>query len=138
MYRASDMPTHAHASARRKPIVSVVEDDSAMRAALTDLLDSAGCQSHAFASSEEFMESDIASTSDVVITDIQLGKIDGLELLRRLRTALQIPVPVIVITALTNETLERHAVAEGCYAFLRKPFDPETLLRHVKAAIAST
>lgn len=79
------------------------------------------------------MESGMASTSDVVITDIQLGKTDGLELLRRLRTAL--PVPVIVITALTNETLERRAVAEGCYAFLRKPFDPETLLRHVKAAI---
>ena len=89
------METSVPSSPRRKPIVSVVEDDAALRASLTDLLDSAGCQSIAFDSSEHFMNSDALTTSDLIITDIQMGKLDGLGLLNRLREILPSPVPVI-------------------------------------------
>ena len=117
-------------------MVSVVDDDAAMRASLTDLLDSVGCQSMAFDSCEHFMGSDALTTSDLVITDIQMGKLDGLGLLTRLREILPSPIPVIVITALTDERLERRAAAQGCYAFLRKPFNPDTLLGFVREAMA--
>mgnify|MGYP002622899728 CR=1 FL=1 len=123
------------ASIRRKPVVAIVDDDPAMRASLVDLLDSAGCLSMAFDSAEQFMAADAARTIDLVITDIQMGQIGGLDLLVRLRAILPVPVPVIVITALPDERLERRAVTSGCFAFLRKPFDPETLLGYVRAAV---
>lgn len=124
--------TPAHA-----PTVSIVDDDAAMRASLVDLLDSAGCQSRAFSSSEQFLTSNAIETSDVLITDIQMGKLDGLGLLSRLREGLCSSVPVIVVTALTDEKLERRALEQGCFAFLRKPFDADVLLGHVKKAIAT-
>jgi FixJ family two-component response regulator len=124
------------ASSRRGPIVSIVDDDAGMRTSLTDLLDSVGCQSRCFDSSEQFLSCDAAQTSDLVITDIQMGKLDGLGLLNHLRNTLGSSVPVIVITALTDEELQHRAAAEGCFAFLRKPFDPDTLLCHVKEAVA--
>jgi FixJ family two-component response regulator len=129
------MKTNGSSPPPHKPIVSVVEDDEAMRSALTDLLDSAGCQTLAFGSSEEFLNSATGKLSDVVITDIQMAGLDGLGLLNRIRATLRPPVPVIVITALTDERLEHRAVAEGCYAFLRKPVNPETLLGLVRDAV---
>lgn len=123
--------------APRRPLVSIVDDDAAMRAALSDLLDSAGCEPRAFSSSEQFLGSDAADASDVIVTDIQMGGLDGLALLTHLRDVLRSPVPVIVITALADEDLKRRAKAGGSFAFLRKPFDPENLLRQVRSAAAS-
>ncbi|PSJ40702.1 response regulator transcription factor [Allosphingosinicella deserti] len=123
-------------TSRSRPIVSVIDDDAAMRAALTDLLDSLGCQSQAFGSSELFLSAEEALSSDLVITDIEMGPLDGLGLLKRLGEILAQPVPVIVITALSDERLERRAAAEGCFAFLRKPFDPDRLIAHVRNAVA--
>ncbi|WP_105431619.1 response regulator transcription factor [Neorhizobium sp. T6_25] len=120
----------------RRLIVSVVDDDAAMRAALTDLLDSAGCESMAFDSGEHFFASGAAERSAVIITDIQMAEISGLDLLAKLKENQYSDVPVIVITALTDERLERRANAQGCYAFLRKPFDPDKLLCHVRDAVA--
>lgn len=130
---AIEMERFTSGPTQKAPVVSVVEDDPAMRAALTDLLDSAGCSTRAFASGEQFMSSDAPSTSDVVITDIQLAKLNGLEIVRRLREMTSSP-PVIVITALTDEQLERRAIEDGCYAFLRKPFNANALLQHVRSA----
>ncbi|MHA7778044.1 response regulator transcription factor [Roseibium sp. M-1] len=119
----------------RKSLVSVVDDDAAMRAALVDLLDSAGWDSIGYSSGEKFIESGATQTSDVIITDIQMQEINGLDLLDLLKERYCPRVPVIVITALTDEGLERQAIARGCYAFLRKPFSPEVLLGYVQDAI---
>lgn len=128
------MPSGETTSQPRKPIVSVVDDDSAMRAAVKDLLDSSGYWSRSFESAEQFIASDASDASAVVIADIQMGKLDGLDLLAWLSTNREL-VPVILITALTDERLEQRAIGGGCFAFLRKPFDPETLLRHVRNAL---
>lgn len=118
--------------------VAIVEDDRAIRAALVDLLDSAGYCSTGFESGEAFLDADAARSCDVVITDIQLGGRDGLELLALLRETPGRKLPVIVITALTEESLEERATARGCHAFLRKPFDPDILIGHVRDAVALT
>ncbi len=107
-----------------------------MRKALTDLLDSVGCEAAAFESGEQFLTSGVVDACRVVITDIQMSKIDGLSLLDHLREVWQTPLPVIVITALTDRGLEHRALAKGCYAFLHKPFNPEILIDHVRGALA--
>ncbi|MCF6371355.1 response regulator [Rhizobium halophilum] len=118
----------------RRTIVSVVEDDAAMGAALRDLLNSAGCEAIVFERGESFIRSGAASNCDVIITDIELAGFDGLQILGAEAIG---KVPVIVITALTDHFLERRAVDRGCFAFLRKPFDPAILLEHVRQAAAS-
>lgn len=119
----------------RRPVISVVEDDNAMRAALIDLFDAAGYRPQAFASGEDFIASPDALASDVIITDIQMKDLDGLALMAKVREMAPRPLPVIVITAGQDESLEALAIAQGCHAFLRKPFDPDTLVNHVMAAL---
>lgn len=114
-----------------KLIVSVVDDDPAMREALVDLLDSAGFSALAFDSGKAFMMSGAAERSHVVITDIQMPGCSGLDILQTLSTTLHPSPPVIVITALTDQALEQQAIKQGCYVFLSKPFDPVTLLSHL-------
>lgn len=119
---------------RHKPLICVIDDDPAMRASLVDLLDSAGFAACAFDSGENFMVSGAAERSQVVITDIQMPGCSGLDLLATLQATLHSCPPVIVITALTDQALEGQAMKQGCYAFLRKPFDPEMLLGHIQDA----
>lgn len=114
-----------------KLIVCIVDDDPAIRAALADLLDSAGFATCVFDSGDAFMISGVAERSDVIITDIQMPGRHGLDLLQTLKATMRLCPPVIVITALTDPALEGQAMRQGCYAFLRKPFDPETLLGHI-------
>lgn len=127
------MGTPREKTGQRKTIVSIVEDDAAMRDALTDLLNSAGFEAIGFKRGEIFIRSGFARSCDVIITDIQLAGFDGLELLG---AEIAFQVPVIVITALTDPLLETRAESRGCFAFLRKPFEPAALLRHVVAAAA--
>jgi FixJ family two-component response regulator len=132
------MSPDSYLPSARKPIVSIVDDDEGLRGALTDLLDSAGWDSQSFGSSEQFLSSNAPRTSDVIIVDIHMGAMDGLELLNWIRKVLGVPVPVIVVTAMSDSRLEDRAVAEGCYAFIRKPFNPDTLLAHVRGSLTAS
>ncbi|QEE43717.1 response regulator (plasmid) [Rhizobium sp. WL3] len=118
-----------------KLVIGVVDDDPAMRAALVDLLDSAGFATCAFGSADAFIMSGAAERSDVIITDIQMPGSSGLDLLQTLQATIHLCPPVIVITALTDQGLEGQAIKRGCFAFLRKPFDPETLLGHINTVV---
>jgi DNA-binding response OmpR family regulator len=69
----------------------------------------------------------------VLITDIQLKGIDGLTLMDLVAHIARLPI--IVITARTEEELRIRAASKGCAAFLRKPFDPGLLLGLVAAAL---
>ncbi|WP_421579938.1 response regulator [Shinella sp. M31] len=64
-----------------------------------------------------------------------MGEMDGLARMARLGEMTSRPTPVIVITAVADEVLRTRAKAQGCYAFLLKPFDAEAPLKHVLDAI---
>lgn len=117
------------------PIVSVVDDDGALCDALADLFDAAGYRTRKFNDAEGFLSSGAAQGSSVLITDIQLDGMDGLALMTIVADLAQ-RLPVIVITGRPEEEFRRRANAQGCAAFLRKPFDPVSLLGHVEAALA--
>ena len=116
-------------------VVSVVDDDAAIRHALADLFDSAGYRTCTFEDAEAFLESGEADTTGVLITDIQMSGMDGIALMSRVARFTR-RLPVIVITGRPDEELRRRAKAGGCSAFLRKPFDPASLLDYVEAALA--
>lgn len=126
--------SNRHARSDDSPVVTVVDDDFGFCEALADLFESAGYRTYTFSGAADFLSSGAIQTCDVLITDIQLGGMDGLALMDQVAKVVRIPI--IVITARTEEDLRIRATSKGCAAFLRKPFDPGVLLGHVAAALS--
>ena len=69
---------------------------------------------------------------DLVITDINMPYTKGLELIRHVNTQMDVKIPVIVITGITNEETRVHAMELGAQGYLTKPFDPKVMIDLVK------
>lgn len=105
-----------------EPLISIIDDDQAMRAALVRLIRSLGYVARGFASAEEFIEAGVMPGCSCVITDVQMPGMSGIHLTKLLAER-QSQVPVILITARTEPGLEEVALASGAVAFFRKPID---------------
>jgi FixJ family two-component response regulator len=114
--------------------VAIVDDDELMRGALQGLLREAGLPARAFASAEEFLDSGAPHLSSCLIADIRMPGMSGLELQARLN-AEHIRIPVIFMTAHSDERIRMHALRSGAVEFLAKPFDDDVLLETVRAAL---
>jgi len=75
-----------------------------------------------------------AGSYDLVITDIKMPEMDGIEVLRHIRDR-DPEIPVIVITAFATVELSIQALRQGAYDMLTKPFEPDELLYRVKNAL---
>jgi FixJ family two-component response regulator len=117
-----------------KPI-AIVEDDEPYRLALQRLLKAAGLSSvQTFASAEDFLSSGQRYEAGCLITDIRMPGISGLDLQSKLSSH-HCPIPIIFITAHGDEELRLQAMRAGAIKFFTKPFDGETLLEAVRAAL---
>lgn len=110
--------------------VSIVDDDRAVRDAIGNLLDSAGLDVEAFASAEEFVNSDRPKDDFCLILDVRLPNMSGLELQRYLSDRAR-PVPIIFITGHADAAVREQAMRDGALGFFYKPFDSEALLNAV-------
>jgi FixJ family two-component response regulator len=117
-------------------MVAIVDDDDLMRSALQGLLKSVGLPAQAFASAEEFLKSGQQHQVGCLVTDIRMPGMSGLELQAKLN-ADQCRIPTIFITAHGDEKMRMQALRAGAVEFLAKPFDDETLLESVRAALVS-
>jgi FixJ family two-component response regulator len=116
--------------------ISVIDDDEPLRLALVGLLRSVGYVGHGFASAEVFLASDALQHAACVITDLQMPGMSGIDLKYEL-IARQCLVPVIMITARTDATLEAKARASGAMCFLKKPFDATELVACIERALTT-
>jgi FixJ family two-component response regulator len=119
------------------PLISVVDDDGAMRISLEDLIRSVGLRAQGFPSAEAFLGSNQLQETDCLILDMHLPGISGLELQHQL-AATNSHLPIIFITAHENEAWRRQALDAGAVAFLVKPFYEEALLDAIDAALKDT
>jgi two-component system, LuxR family, response regulator FixJ len=117
-----------------KSIVHVIDDDEAVRQALAFQLGSAGIDVRTYESAAVFLEVAPEVQTGCIITDVRMPELSGIDLLRRLR-ALNLPVPVIVITAHGDIPLAVEAMRLGAMDFLEKPFEDEVLLASVRSAL---
>jgi two-component system, LuxR family, response regulator FixJ len=117
-----------------KSIVHVIDDDEAVRQALAFQLGSAGIDVRTYESAAVFLEVAPEVQTGCIITDVRMPELSGIDLLRRLR-ALNLPVPVIVITAHGDIPLAVEAMRLGATDFLEKPFEDEVLLASVRSAL---
>jgi FixJ family two-component response regulator len=114
-------------------LVAVVEDDPDMRKGLQRLLNVHGFDTEVFTSAEEFLAREAKTEAICLVLDIQLAGMSGIDLRRRL-FASDCKVPVIFITALDDEAIQREAMETGCVAYLRKPFPANLLIGAIDKA----
>ena len=113
--------------------VAVVDDDPSMRRSVERLLNANGFMTEGYASAEAFLSHAQTSTIRCIVLDIHLAGMSGVELWQHLKQA-GICLPVIFITAVDDETLEREAIKAGCTAYLQKPFPAESLIAAINNA----
>ena len=115
-------------------VVSIVDDDSIVREALSDLIKSLGYEAITFKSAEDLLESDQVARTACVITDLQMPGLTGLEVQRILAGA-GVRFPTIIITAHDEPETRARCLSAGAAAYLCKPLHDEMLLDAIAEAV---
>jgi two-component system, LuxR family, response regulator FixJ len=118
----------------KAPLVAIVDDDEAVREALSDLLLVLDLTCRTFDRAEAFMADYVPGRFDCLITDVMMPGRSGLDLLRHLRS-IGSSIPVIVVTADTSPATRAHAMRIGAHAYLTKPISSEALYRRLQSAM---
>jgi FixJ family two-component response regulator len=115
-------------------MVLVIDDEPAMRDALSSLLRSTGVTVRTFGSAAEFLTSERPTVSSCLVCDIHLPGRSGLDLQRLLVSEGDL-IPIIFITARGDIAMSVRAMKDGAVEFLPKPFAERDLLDAVRIAL---
>jgi DNA-binding response OmpR family regulator len=113
--------------------ILVVDDDALMRRSLAFNLQQAGYQASTAGTAEDALALARRQPPDLVLLDIGLPGMDGLDALRQFKD--QFSVPVIFVTARRRELDEVVGLELGADDYVTKPFDVDVLLAHIKAVL---
>lgn len=120
------MPTDA--------VISIIDDDAAVRVATESLVRSLGYASLTFASAEAFLVAEDARRTACIVADIHMPGMSGIELqqvlLRRGDTT-----PIIFLTGVPQPYQRQRAMDAGAVSFLKKPFDADVLAASIEKAL---
>jgi len=118
----------------QRPTVLLVDDERAITDHLTPILERAGFRVSVAADGEEALRLAERIRPDLIVLDVLLPRLDGREVLRRLRQAGDW-TPVILLTQV-GEAVERAlALEEGADDYVNKPFDPHELVARIRAVL---
>ena len=115
----------------------ITEDDRVQREIITDILTQSGYEITASESAERTLEILKERTFDLLLTDMRMPGLDGLELLRRAKR-LRPEIEVVVMTAHATIRTAVTAMKEGAIDYLEKPFDKDTLLHVINRVFERT
>lgn len=118
-----------------RPVVHVIDDDEAVRDSLAFLLDCADLPVRTYPSAVAFLDALPVLGSGVIVTDVRMPDMTGVELVGRLK-ARGIANPVIVITGHADVPLAIAAMKAGIADFIEKPFSDDAILGAIRAALA--
>jgi two-component system KDP operon response regulator KdpE len=118
---------------REPPKILVVDDEPQVRRALRAILTGQGCSVIEVRDGEEALEEVKADRPDLVLLDINMTGIDGLETCKRIRELSD--VPIIMVTVRDSEKDKVVALDAGADDYLVKPFGTQELLARVRAAV---
>ena len=112
-----------------RPVVLVADDED-------DILEISGYTVIAAHDGAEALELARSSKPDLAVLDVMIPKMDGFELVRRLREdEATTRMPIILLTARTQEADVQHGFDAGADDYIRKPFSPEELRSRVQAIL---
>ena len=112
--------------ATETPSVLIAEDDRSMRTSLIDLMEAAGWRVEAVPRAEKVAERMAEFQPDVILSDVRMPGMSGLDLLASLNR--QIAPPLVLISAHGDIPMATQAIKDGAYGFIEKPYEPRRLL----------
>jgi len=115
-----------------KPIALVIDDEAQMRRLLRISLEAEGYRVFDAETGEQGLVEITTRKPDIVVLDLGLPDLDGLQVLKRLRE--WSPVPVIILSVRDNETEKVTALDAGANDYVTKPFHTEELLARLRVA----
>lgn len=121
----------------KNALISIVDDDESVRAALKGLLTALGYATEAFESAEECIASPHLHHTACLIVDINLPGMSGPELHRHLIVS-GMAIPTILITSYPDDRVRASALSAGALGYLTKPFHKADLLDCVRAAFGES
>jgi DNA-binding response OmpR family regulator len=113
--------------------ILIVDDDELLRRSLAFNLEQAGFEINTAASAEDALDMVVVVAPDLVILDIGLPDMDGLDALRQFKG--QFEMPVIFLTARRRELDEVVGLELGADDYVTKPFDVDVLIARIKAVL---
>lgn len=111
--------------------VAVIDDDFRVLEALENLLVSVGFESLLFSSAEEFLDADVISSVDCIISDIEMPGMSGIDLVRSVRSTNR-TLPIILISAHHDRSDASDYIDVGANLYFSKPVDGEELLHALR------
>jgi len=119
-----------------KGYIYIVDDDFAMRDSLEMLFVSHGYETKLFRDGGEFLQAAPFLQFGVLLVDLQMPGMDGLEMLDRLKER-TIKFPVVLITGFGNISVAVKAMRAGAIDFVEKPFSNDTIFGSIELALSS-
>jgi len=117
-----------------RPHILVVDDEPNMRLVLTTLFEQSDFVATSAPSAEEALQHVRRHDPDVILTDMQMPGMDGLELLQKLSDRFP-EIPVVLLTAFGTVSAAVEAMRHGAFDFQLKPFDREQLVALMRKAV---
>src|SRR6195952_1009818 len=117
--------------------ILIIDDEKAIRKTLSEILSYEGYKIEEAADGEEGLKKFNSTTYDVVLCDIKMPKMDGLEFLEKARE-INSDVPIIVISGHGNIETAVEAVKKGAFDYISKPPDLNRLLITLRNALDKT
>lgn len=116
------------------PVIAIVDDDDAIREALSDLLMVSGLACVAYDGAAAFLSDLPRRRFACLVTDVRMPGMSGIELIEQLHSA-DMALPVIVLTSVRDEKAHDRALALGARDWLMKPVADDRLLAALGSAI---
>ena len=117
----------------RKLRIMVIDDEAIVGKRLKPALEKTGDIVEIFESPENALDHFMEHPADIVVTDIRMDKIDGIEILDRV-LAHSASTKVVIITGYATVEIAREALSKGAFDFIAKPFKPSDLRAIIEKA----
>lgn len=127
------MPPENIEAIQKESLIRIVDDDAEIRETLSLMLEIEGWRTHAYPGAEAFLVGDQPSMPGVLLLDIEMGGMNGLDLQIEMMER-GYSLPIIFITGHASVDAAVDAMRRGARDFLQKPVDPDRLLSSLTAA----
>ena len=120
-------------SASHAPTIALVDDDRNILTSVSIALQSEGFVTRLYSDPEGALKALLENPADLAVFDVKMPKMDGIELLRRLRE--KSAMPVIFLTSKSDELDEALGLAMGADDYISKPFSQRLLIARIRAIL---
>ena len=115
-------------------MILIIDDDSAVRSSLSFMLKRAGYEAQTVPGPREAMEVVRSVAPDLILMDIRMPIMDGIQATEKIRT-ISLTVPINAVTAYAFYTEQQQAIQAGCNAVISKPYSLERLKETIESYI---